>query len=151
MINARPQTTTLVSFGLFLIIAYVVVGFNTFVVIRDPRPQWFNYLIVAVLLPIAFFVTYKVFFRYKVVRFGDGLIEVNYPQLRVNRKYPLSDVVFWMESSVKTGNTSSYKELEIAFKDGRRIQMGHREFTEYTKILNYLSQKLPGSRKSTPS
>ena len=110
-------------------------------------PQWFNYAIIIILTPAALFVSYGVLFRYKTVTMGDRQIEVRYPQFRLNRKYSLEEVTYWKESVVKTNKTSNYKELEVKFKDGRTIRMGHREYTEYEKMLGYLGQKIPGLRK----
>ena len=148
MINASPQTSTLTSFIGFLTIAYILLAVNIYVVIMDPMPQWFNYLILVTLAPIATFVTYKVLSRYKIVHMGDQQIEVRYPQFRLHRKYKLAEIDYWEEVEVKTGQTSSYKELEVKFHDGRIIRMGHREYTDYNKMLNYLSQKLPKARKT---
>ncbi len=150
MITARPQTSTLTSFILFLIFAYVLLGVNVYVVIVDPMPQWFNYLILVVLVPTVTFVTYKVLFRYKIVHMGDQQIEVRNPQFGRHRKYKLEEVDSWEEVEVKTGNTSSYKELKVKFRDGRIIEMGHREYTDYDRMVSYLSQKLPKARKTQP-
>ena len=123
---------------------------NVYVVIIDPMPQWFNYLILVILAPVVTYATYKVLFRYKSVRMGDHQIEVRYPQFRLQRTYKLEEVDYWEEAEVKTGKTSSYKELEVKFHDRRIIRMGHREYTDYDKMLKYLSQKLPKVRKPKP-
>ncbi len=147
MITARPQTRTLISFILFLGIAYSIAGVNVYIVLVDPMVQWFNYLILALLIPIAGFVTVKVFSRYKIVRMGHRQIEVLFPQFRIQRKYGLEEVKGWEETVVKTGKTATYKELEVNFQDGRTIRMGFREYTEYTNMLNYLAKKIPKARK----
>ena len=110
-------------------------------------PQWFNYLIIVILTPIVIFVSYRVIFRYKTVRMGDRQVDVRYPQFRILRKYSLAEVTYWKESIVKTGKATDYKELEVKFKDGRKIKMAYREYTEYEKMLGYLGQKIPGLRK----
>ena len=79
---------------------------------------------------------------------GDGQIVVRYPLFRIQRNYVLDDVLYWKESIVKTGKTTNYKELELEFKDGRRIQMGYREYTEYDKMVKYLGQKVPVLKKT---
>ena len=117
-------------------------------VISDPMPQWFNYLIIAVLMPVAIFVSYRVLFRYKTVSMGDRQIEVRHPLFRLRRKYSLEELTYWKESIVNTGKTTSYKELELKFKDGRAIQMGYREYTEYEKMVRYLTRKVPKLKKS---
>jgi hypothetical protein len=143
MITSRPQTTNLLSFVFFLLIAGALVVINLLSLLRDPEPPWFNYLVVAGLVPVILFIIYKIFFRYKVVTMGNGQIIVSWPQFRTSRKYTLKEVVSWSETIVKTGKNSSYKELEIKFRDGRAITMAYREYTDYEKLSGYLAQKLP--------
>lgn len=149
MIHARPKPGTLASFGLFLVISYALIGLSVYVLVRDPQPAVYHYLIVSLLTPIATYIAYKILLRYKTVEMGDHLIEVRYPQFRFRRSYSLEEVASWMESTVRTSKTSTYKELEVKFRDGRRIQMGYREFTEYDAMLRYLNQKLPKAKISS--
>ena len=109
---------------------------------------WYNYLIIALLVPIGLFVAYKIFIRYKVIRAGNNQIEINYPVLRRSEKYPLQSVLAWRENIVKTGKNSVYKQLEILFEDKKRISLGHKEHTEYPKLVQYLQHKIP-KKKTT--
>lgn len=110
---------------------------------------WYNYLILVLLIPIGGFVAYKIFIRYKVIRAGNNEIEIVYPVLKRKENYPLRSIVAWRENVIKTGKNSLYKELEILFEDKQRISIGQKEHTEYTRLIQYLQQKLP--RKKTPS
>ena len=143
MIVSRPQTGNLISFIFFFIIAYAVLFINVVILLYDSRPQLLNYLVVIVLTPIAFFITYKVVFRYKMIRMGNGQIEVRYPQFGIHKMYLLKNITYWKESVIKTGKTSAFRELEIKFTDNRKITMGHREYVEYEKMVSYLLQKVP--------
>ncbi len=148
MVVSRPQTNTLVSFAFFLVITFVVLAMNVISVLRESS-AWYNYLIIALLLPIGLFVTYKIFIRYKIIRAGNNQIEINYPVLRSSEKHSLQSVVAWRENIVKTGKNSVYKQLEILFEKKKRISLGEKEHTEYVRLVQYLQQKLP--RKKTPS
>jgi hypothetical protein len=148
LIISRPQTGNLISFIFFFIISYAVVFINLLTILYDPHPQWLNYLIVIVLTPIAFFISYKVIFRYKIIRIDNGRIEVRYPLFRIRKTYTLKDILYWKESIIKTGKTSTFKELEIKFIDNRKITMGYREYVDYEKMVNYLSGKVPKLKKS---
>ena len=150
MIISKPQRTTITSFILFLTITFIVLGMNVWIVRSDPQPAWYNYLVILLLTPIAAFVGYKIFIRYKVIYLGNNLIEISYPVLKTTTKYPLDQIERWTENLVKTGKNSVYKELEIRFKDGQKISMGHKEFTEYDKVIKYLHQKVPQQKKATP-
>ena len=122
---------------------------NLVVVMRGELAAWYNYVIVGVLIPIGGFVLYRIFILYKIVRMGNNLIQINYPVLRKEKKYAISDIVAWRENKVKTGKTSEYKELQIMFSDKIKLSMGHKEHTEYPRMVQYLAQK--AEKKRTPS
>ena len=144
MIVSRPITSTVVSFVIFLVITFVVLGMNIYAI--NTQGAWYNYVVLGLLLPIAAFVIYKIFLRYKVLSLGNNQIEVNFPVLRQSHKYKLESVQFWVENQVKTGKNSVYKELVIKFEDGRKVTMSPKEATDYDRTLQYLKQKLPKKR-----
>jgi len=122
---------------------------NLVVVIQGQLAAWYNYAIVGLLVPIGGFVLYRIFILYKVVRMGNNQIQINYPVLRKEKKYAIGDIVAWRENKVKTGKTSEYKELQILFSDETKLSMGHKEHTEYPRMVQYLAQK--AEKKRTPS
>jgi len=146
LIVSRPQTNTIISFSFFLAITLFVLAMN--VISLGNNVAWYTWLIIALLVPIAGLVIYKIFIRYKIIRVGNNQVEINYPVLRTKYQYSVTDIVSWKENVVKTGKNSVYKELEILFHDQRKLKFGHKEHTEYTRIIGYLAQK--ASRKKTP-
>jgi hypothetical protein len=104
---------------------------------------WYNYVIAALLLPIGLFVLYKMFIRYKIIRAGNNSIDISYPVLRQTEKYPLQSIVAWRENVIKTGKNSVYKQLEILMDNKKRISIGHKEHTEYVRLVQYLQHKIP--------
>ena len=116
---------------------------NMLVLIKAPQAAWYNYAIVIILIPIALFVFYKIFIRYKILRLGNNLIQIDFPLMRQTKKYPLDQIEAWRENKVKTGKTSEYKELQILFLDKKKLTIGHREHTEYARMVQYLGQKVP--------
>jgi Ca2+/Na+ antiporter len=147
VIISRPQTSTIISFVAFLLLTIIVLSMNILVLLNDREPAWYTYLIIALLTPIALFVLYKIFIRYKVVRLGHNRIELTYPVLRSTRRYPLEQIEYWVEHSVKTGKNSLYLELEIKFSDGITLTIGHKEQSEYPRIVQYLTQKAPKKKR----
>ncbi len=145
MIVSRPQTGTITSFVLFLLITIIVVAMNVLVILQTNHAAWYNYAVVVILTPIGLFVFYKIFISYKVLSLGNNQIQIDLPVLRQSKKYPIEQIQQWTEMTVKTGKKSEYKELKIAFNDGRKINIGLREYTEYARIVQYLAQK--ASRK----
>ncbi len=148
MITSKPQTSTIISFTVFLSLTFIVLGMNVYVIIKDLQPAWYTYLIVVILTPIAIFVLYKIFIRYKILRLGNNLVELTYPVLRQTKKYSLDQIEYWVEHQVKTGKNSIYKETEIKFMDGIKLTIGHKEHTEYARIAQYLSLKAAKKKRS---
>jgi hypothetical protein len=143
MITSKPQTSTITSFVFFLLITFVVLGMNVWAVVNTLKPAWYNYAVIGLLTPIAGFVLYKIFIRYKIVRLGNNQIEVSFPVLRQSKKYNLVEVQFWFENQVKTGKNSVYRELVIKFQDGKKVSLSPKESTEYERTIQYVKQKLP--------
>ncbi len=146
MIISKPQTGTILSFSLFLVITIVVIVMNVLAISLDANPMWYNYLILALLIPMGSFVIYKIFIRYQVIQMGNNKISVRLPVLRKFREYSLANIIAWAENKVKTGKNSNFKELQILFDDGKKIVASHKEHTEYDRMLKYLSQKAPGKK-----
>ncbi len=133
---------------LFLVITILVVSFNFAAIVRDRIAAWYNYLIVILLIPIGLLVFYKIFLRYKILQFGNNQIQIDYPVMMQSKKYTIEQIERWIENKVKTGQSSEYKELEILFSDRKKITIGHKEHTEYSRIVQYLAQKAP-KKKAT--
>jgi len=115
--------------------------------VADPQPEWYVYLSLAVLTPLAFFLTFRVIINYKVIELGNGQITIKYKIRKKLRQYPLSRVIYWKESIVKTGKNSTFKELEIRFDDQFRLNLGLREYSNYPKVQAYLTKKLAGKKQ----
>ena len=145
MIISKPQTSTLISFAFFLVLTFSVLTLNIIAIIQK-QAAWYNYLIAGLLVPIGLFVLYKIFIRYKVIFMGNNQIEVRYPVLNRSEKYAVKSVVAWRENIIKTGKQSTYKQLEILFENKKRIGLGQKEHTEYTRLIQYLQQKIPGKK-----
>ena len=126
----------------------VVVVMNAIAIFRDRQGAWYNYAVLAVLAPIGMVVFYKIFVRYKILKLGNNQIQIDYPMLRQSKIYPLEQIDHWLENTVKTGKNSEYKELQVQFADGKKISVGHKEHTEYSRMVQYLLQKAP-KKKAT--
>jgi hypothetical protein len=148
LITSKPKTSTITSFVFFLLITVVVVVFNAIAIMRDLQAAWYNYAVLIVLVPIGVFVFYKIFVRYKILKLGNNQIQIDYPMLRQIKIYPLEQIDQWIENRVKTGKNSEYKELLVRFVDGKKISVGHKEHTEYARMVQYLAQKAPKKKAS---
>ncbi len=147
MIISRPKAATLTSFMLFTLLLLAILIFNIRSIVQTTHPAWYQWLMVAILSGLLAFVTYRIFIQYKVLKFGNNQVEIYYPVLRKRAKYPLTDIERWQEQQVKTGKKSTYRELQILLPGNKKISLGHQEFTDYEKIVKYLSQKCANKRK----
>jgi hypothetical protein len=143
LIVSRPQNGTITSFIFFMLITVIVVVMNAIVIFNNQIGAWYNYAVVIVLVPIGLFVFYKVFLRYKILKLGNNQIQIHYPMLRQSKIYSLDQIEQWAENKVKTGKNSEYKELQVRFVDRKKISIGHKEHTEYSRMVQYLTQKVP--------
>jgi hypothetical protein len=141
LIVSKPQTGTIISFVFFLLITIAVSTMNWLVIVNDRGAAWYNYAVVAVLAPLGIAVFYKIFVRYKILRLGNNQIQIDYPMMGRKKIYKLDQIDQWIENKVKTGKNSEYKELEVRFADGKKIAVGHKEHTEYSRMVQYLAQK----------
>ncbi|HZX73115.1 MAG TPA: hypothetical protein VFE57_01745 [Cyclobacteriaceae bacterium] len=146
MIVSKPQTSTLASFAAFLLISSGLIGFNTVAAIRDSSPSWLNLTVIVLLTPLALFALFKIFLSYKVIRVGNNQIDIRYPVFGKTKKYTLDQIGYWKETVIKN-SMGTYKEIEVGFTDKSTLNMGHKEYTEYSKIAGYLSQKAAKKKK----
>lgn len=147
MTVSKPLSGTLFSFGLFLTLSFTLVGMSMIEFLSDAHPSWYTYLILILLTPLSFFLTFRVFINYKIIELGNGQIVIKYPVRKGKKHYPLSRVTYWKESVVKTGKNSTFKELEIRFDDKFRLNLGLREYSNYQKVQAYLTKKLAGKKQ----
>ncbi|MBX2896551.1 MAG: hypothetical protein KF763_13990 [Cyclobacteriaceae bacterium] len=130
---------------LFLLLTFIVLGLNVMAVIQNVY-AWYNLAIVAILIPLAIFVLYRIFIRYKIIRVGNNQLELTYPVLKRTHSYNIKQIISWREHVVKTGKNSVFKELEIQCDNHLRIAIGQKEHTEYEKLVHYLQRKIPGKK-----
>ena len=120
---------------------------NIYILLQDPLPLWYNYFIACSITPIAIYFTYRLIFQYKQISFDNKRIVIRIPALAKTNEFALEEIDYWTEAKVKTGKNSFYRELKIRFKEGEKIRIAQQEYSEYSKILNYLNTKLPKKRK----
>ncbi|HMP98496.1 MAG TPA: hypothetical protein PKC24_01865 [Cyclobacteriaceae bacterium] len=140
MIVAKPRFNTLFSFGLFLAISAFVLIINIRILLTEPEFSLLRISIVILLLPICLYLLYRIFLQYKRISVGKKKIKIEYPIRGKAQTYDLKQIESWKEESVKTGKNNYYKELIVKFSDGEVLKMGLQEYTEYKKIISYLSE-----------
>lgn len=142
MTISKPLGSTILSFTLFLLISYALIGMCFIQVLKDQHPAWYIYLTLSILTPLATYLTYKIFINYKILEVGNDKIVVKYTVRKKVRSYKLDNVISWRESVVKTGKNSTFKEIEIKFEDNFTFSLALKEYSNYPKVYAYLSKKL---------
>ena len=139
LIVSKPIQSTLLAFIGFILLGILLIGMGLVQIINNKEAPWHSYLTVLVLAPLCLFLLHKVIFNYKVLTFGPK-ITIHYPVRKSTKTYSPNQVESWGEAVVKTGKTSTFKELEIRFENHDRINLGHREYANYDRVVGYLKK-----------
>ncbi|TRX56275.1 hypothetical protein FNH22_16685 [Fulvivirga sp. M361] len=139
MIIAKPKIGTLFSIGIF--VAFCLgISLYIFLILEDRPAQWYHYLIIVTLSPLALGLLTKTVLGYKKIAIGKERITINYPIRFSQRVYNLKDIESWTEQKVKTA-TGTFKELTVLFKNGKRLNMSFQEHSNYIESVKYLRKK----------
>ena len=143
MIIAKPNPQTLFSFSIFALASGALIYWNASIYFSSNNPQWYNFCILILLVPILTYVLYRLLFKLKRIELGNNQITVRYLLYGKNKGYPISEVKSWREQVVKVGKNSTYKEVELVFAANKKVTLGKKEYTDYEKVIAYLRKKLP--------
>lgn len=144
MIVSKPKFSALFSLGMF-VLACISIGGYSLSVILDDRGWWLNYLLAALLLPIALAIFARQLWSYKIVRVDKNKLIVRYPLRFSQKSFILKDINYWEETIIKTRN-GQFKQVEMAFNHDK-VKLTMQENTNYARIMSYLSKKLSSKRK----
>lgn len=144
MIVSKPKVTAVFSLTVFIIICLSVayVGLNN--MIESGEWRWYNYLTVYGFGPLAFILSLRVLFNYKIVSVGKGRVEVWYPFRLTKKKFKAVEMESWKEDIVKTGKTK-FRQLKISFS-GFTVKLSNQENSSYPKIYGYLDNRFKKKR-----
>lgn len=146
MINAKPKPNTLVSIGIFLVIAYGV-AIYTFIGMLDASDiGMMSYLLFYTSGPIAVVVTLKTAWGYKTVKISKERFNVKYPFRFKEVKFSGKELERWKVSSIKTLG-GVYDEMELITKTGVKISLSRQEHSDYDKAYNYMIKKFKRIKK----
>ncbi len=140
VIVVKPKNSTLFSLGVFIVICLGISGYMLPRVLEGGRVEWYEYLFVIVPGPIALGLMTKTIFGYKKVEVGQERISISYPIRSARRVYPLKEIDRWTEHEVKTAG-SKFKELNVYFKNGKKLALSLQEHDRYADMIKYLRKK----------
>lgn len=147
MIIAKPKTGTLFSLGVFISFC-LGIAIYILLIILDQSAQWYHYLIVLIVGPLALGLLARTILGYKMIAVGKERITIKHPVRFSERQYLLKDIAHWTEQQVKTG-TGTFKELTIFFQDGKNLNMSFQEHSNYQETVKYLRKKCSKKYKAT--
>jgi len=139
MIVSKPKPGSLFSLGVFSTGGIIVGAISFKIVLTGYNFPWYHYLISLTLFPLAIAIFFRIFWTYKVVEFGKGKVDVNYPFRFRKLSFPLSNLSDWKEINIKN-KTGQYKEIEINY-NGRKITLNNQEHSHYREALQYMNKK----------
>lgn len=142
MIVVKPKISTLFSLGIFILISLGVSIYMLSYMLRSNGTAWYQYLIVLILAPLALGLLARLIWGYKRVEVGQERISIAYPVRLSKKSYPLKEVNQWTEHQVKTGG-STFKELNVRFTDGKKLELSMQEHSRYSDVIKYLRKKCP--------
>lgn len=146
MIISKPKLSTLVSLGLFLMIAYGLGAWSILSLPKETPTPFYRYVLSAVILLVAITVTVKVLWGYRIVKLHKHRWRVSQLIKPGEKTFRSSDISWWEITSIKTRG-GSYQQLQIRTQGGDSVKLSPQEHTEYHRILKYLQKKCPGKRQ----
>ena len=140
VIIVKPKISTLFSLGIFIVLCLGVSGYTLFTMLDREYVAWYQYLLVIVPGPLALGLMTKTVLGYKKVQVGQERIIVTYPARFTKKIYPLKEVEHWTEHEIKTAG-SKFKELNVRFKNGKKLALSLQEHDRYIDVIKYLKKK----------
>jgi hypothetical protein len=140
MIIAKPKFNTLFSIAVFEILMFSLVGWAAWDALSTRTMEWYHFLGIVVVAPLALGVGFKTLLGYKVVTISKERINVRFPVRFTEKTYSLKEVKSWKETSIKTFS-GPYRELEIHFTPKGKLVLSVQEHTHYPKVVKYLEKK----------
>ncbi len=141
MIISKPKVNTLTALSVFLVLT-----FGSFFMLLNSLLTNESFFILKIILTplvlvIGLIVLSKLLAAIKVVKVGDGKIQVLYPITRMRVMIQVSEVLGWREEVVDTKN-GDFRELKILYTKKKILKLSNKENTEYDAIVKYLRKKV---------
>ncbi len=140
MIVCKPKINTYFSIAVFEIIAGSLFALIYFQLPNMGQWKWLGRLLLPILIGIMLAILIKVIWSLKNVKVAKERFEVFFPIRRKKLTYSGKNLKGWKEETIKTAG-GVYKEVTLAFDDGKKISVSQQEHTDYVQLLKYMNQK----------
>ena len=144
MIVSRPNFNAVFAISLFLIICFTLGIINLNILLKGGT-KWYNYLIVAVTLPLGISVLIKQLIGFKIITVGEETFKVARPFLFSGYQFKVKNIESWKETLIDTKN-GQFQEITVVQDTGRKLKLTLQENSNYKQIKDYL-QKKAGKKK----
>jgi len=139
LIISRPRSNALFALTIFIIIAMSLAYAGLQGPLNTGIWKWYNYIAVYFFGALAFLLSLRILYNFKVISISKDVMEFWYPFRFKRKKWNVKELDSWKEEQVKTGKTL-FRELEMKFGK-RKYKISLQENTSYEKILNFLKKK----------
>ncbi|MDF9795893.1 hypothetical protein OKW21_001156 [Catalinimonas alkaloidigena] len=136
MIVTKPKFNTFFAIGVFLILSYGSAIYLLSDIMTSAEVSVWMYVLLVLVLIIAFFVTIKMLASYKKVIIDKNRVDVFSLFGLVRRRLYLKELEHWKEESVKTAN-GTFKQLEVNFANRKTFRIANQEHDNYEKAVNF--------------
>lgn len=144
MIISKPHFRAQFAIGVFLILCFAL-SYYGFDALLSGEGNWIHLVIVFLVFPIALIIFIRQLINFKLITAGEKRMRVAHPFLFRGYEFKLSDISEWQEEIIKTRN-DPYRKLTVR-TEKHILTLTHQENTNYLKILDYLTKKVPKVRK----
>jgi len=144
MIVSKPHSRALFAMGVFLILCFSL-SFYGLRNILSGAFQWYNFLIVLFVLPIALIIMIRQLVNFKIITVGNNEIKVGHPFIFKGYKINIRELESWDETIIITKN-GKFRELKIR-SPYQILTLSIQENTNYLQIYDYLKKKVGSKRE----
>jgi len=100
-------------------------------------PEWYHYVMAIICTPLALGLIMRQVIGYKTISLGKQKLIISYKFRGKTISYNLKELSAWRENVVKTPS-GTFKELNLLFRDDKRIDFSMQEYSHYDKVISYL-------------
>ncbi len=142
---SKPKGSTLVSLGIFLVIAYGLGVWSAVSIPKTGEVNMFKFVLTVFLFFVAVVVTSRILWTYRSLRLSKHQWQVHY-LLRPDVKFKTEDIEWWQITNIKTRG-GLYQELQVRTDTNDGIKISPQEHTGFDPIFDYLKKKCHNKRR----
>lgn len=141
MIVSKPKGNTIFALAVFLILIFGSFFALLSGLLSGGTYFFFKLILAPVVLAVGLVVLSKFLASFKIVKLGNGQIEVFYPISKMRSKIFVKDILGWHEEAINTKN-GEFREVRILYAKKKILKLSNKENTKYDAVVKYLKKKV---------